>query len=55
MAGDPSQGFAPCRIARVMRGQVFDAIVLAGNEVSDGWVLTCHSLPTSTAVRVAYK
>jgi hypothetical protein len=29
--------------------------VLTADEVADGWVLTCQSMPASAAVRVVYE
>lgn len=44
-------------IARVVEGSVRMANndVLDDEEVADGWVLTCQSMPTSRTVRVVYE
>lgn len=44
-------------MARVAEGSVrmINNEALDEAEVSDGWVLTCQSLPTSRAVRVVYE
>jgi ferredoxin-NADP reductase len=44
-------------MARVVEGSVrmFNNDALTDEEVADGWVLTCQSLPTSAKVRVIYE
>jgi hypothetical protein len=34
---------------------MFNNDALTDEEVADGWVLTCQSLPTSAKVRVIYE
>lgn len=44
-------------MARLVEGTVemFVNDVLTDQEVADGWVLTCQSLPTSPVVKVVYE
>lgn len=44
-------------MARVVEGSVrmFNNDALTDEEVAEGWVLTCQSLPTSPEVRVIYE
>jgi ferredoxin len=44
-------------MARVVEGSVrmFNNDALTDEEVAEGWVLTCQSLPTSPEVRVVYE
>jgi ferredoxin len=44
-------------MARVVEGsvQMINNEALDEDEVADGWVLTCQSLPTSRTVRVVYE
>jgi ferredoxin len=44
-------------MARLVDGSVKMHVndVLTDDEVADGWVLTCQSVPTSTAVHVIYE
>jgi ferredoxin len=44
-------------MARLVEGSVrmLNNVALTEEEVADGWVLTCQSLPTSRSVRVVYE
>ena len=44
-------------MARLVEGSVrmINNDALTEDEVADGWVLTCQSLPTSRSVRVVYE
>ncbi len=44
-------------MARLVEGsvQMINNDALTEEEVADGWVLTCQSLPTSRSVRVVYE
>lgn len=44
-------------MARLVEGSVrmLNNDALSEEEVADGWVLTCQSLPTSRSVRVVYE
>jgi hypothetical protein len=44
-------------MARIVEGsaRMINNDALDDDEVADGWVLTCQSLPTSKTVRVVYE
>ena len=54
-----SWGLGPCGtcMARVTQGSVrmLNNDALEDDELDEGWVLTCQSLPTSRTVRVIYE